>query len=95
MVIVIIKVETTEDKANEMIDSTATYKMAIALHLSTSILPFLLVLMSATVSYAMADAAKDREECAQQLVGLLCVCLTLVDKQKHLHQTVALVLNKS
>ena len=61
----------------------------------STILQFLLVLMSAMVSYAMADAAKDRDECAQQIVGLLHVCLTLVDKQKQIHQTVALVLNKS
>ena len=46
--------------------------MAIPLHPSTLILPFLLVLMSVMemVSYTMADAAKDREECAHQLVGL-------------------------
>ena len=47
------------------------------------------------VNYAMADKAKDREECARQLVGLLHVCLTLVDKQKYLHQTFELVLSKS
>ena len=54
--------------------------MAIALHFSTLILPFLLVLMSVMVSYAMADAAKDREECAQQLVGL-ATCLLYVGGQ--------------
>ncbi|KAM4073137.1 hypothetical protein ACB094_11G194900 [Castanea mollissima] len=54
--------------------------MAIALHLSTLILPFLLVLMSVMVSYTMADAAKDREECAQQLVGL-ATCLPYVGGQ--------------
>ena len=54
--------------------------MAIALHPSTLILPFLLVLMSVIVSYTMADAAKDREECAQQLVGL-ATCLPYVGGQ--------------
>ncbi|KAK4591614.1 hypothetical protein RGQ29_016157 [Quercus rubra] len=54
--------------------------MAIALHLSTLTLPFLLVLMSVMVSYTMADAAKDREECAQQLVGL-ATCLPYVGGQ--------------
>ena len=56
------------------------YKMAIAVHPSTLILPFLLVLMSVMVSYTMADAAKDREECAQQLVGLT-TCLPYVGGQ--------------
>ena len=54
--------------------------MVIALHPSTLILPFLLVLMSVIVSYTMADAAKDREECAQQLVGL-ATCLPYVGGQ--------------
>ena len=54
--------------------------MAIALHPSTLILPFLSVLMSVMVSYTMADAANDREECAQQLVGL-ATCLPYVGGQ--------------
>ena len=54
--------------------------MAIALHPSTLILPFLLVLMSVIVSYTMADAAKDTKECAQQLVGL-ATCLPYVGGQ--------------
>ena len=54
--------------------------MAIALHPSTLILPFLLVLMPVIVSYTMADAAKDREECAQQLVGL-ATCLPYIGGQ--------------
>ncbi|KAM3734201.1 hypothetical protein ACB098_11G196400 [Castanea mollissima] len=36
--------------------------------------------MSVMVSYTMADAAKDREECAQQLVGL-ATCLPYVGGQ--------------
>ena len=54
--------------------------MAIALHPSTLILPFLSVLMSVMVSYTMADAANDREECALQLVGL-ATCLPYVGGQ--------------
>ncbi|KAK7827291.1 protein yls3 [Quercus suber] len=59
--------------------------MAIALHPSTLILPFLLVLMSVIVSYTMADAAKDREECAQQLVGL-ATCLPYVGEAQVFYQ---------
>lgn len=40
-------------------------------------LTFLLVLMSAMVSFAMADSDKDRQECAEQLVGL-ATCLPYV-----------------
>ena len=56
--------------------------MAIPLHPSTLILSFLLVLMSVMemVSYTMADAAKDKEECAQKLVGL-ATCLPYVGGQ--------------
>ena len=56
--------------------------MAIPLHPSTLILPFLLVLMSVMemVSYTMVDAAKDTEECAQQLVGP-ATCLPYVGGQ--------------
>ncbi|KAL0006559.1 hypothetical protein SO802_008061 [Lithocarpus litseifolius] len=61
--------------------------MAIALHQSTLILPFLLVLMSVIVSYTKADAAKDREECAQQPVGQQvlkdnkkCLCVIIRDR---------------
>uniref|UniRef100_A0A2N9HEA3 Bifunctional inhibitor/plant lipid transfer protein/seed storage helical domain-containing protein n=1 Tax=Fagus sylvatica TaxID=28930 RepID=A0A2N9HEA3_FAGSY len=55
-------------------------KMAIALHPTTVRLPILLVLMSVMVSYTMEDAAKDREECTQQLVGL-ATCLPYVGGQ--------------
>ena len=56
--------------------------MATPLHPSTLILPFLLVLMSVMemVSYTMADAAKNREECAQKLLGL-ATCLPYIGGQ--------------
>ncbi|KAB1224875.1 Protein YLS3 [Morella rubra] len=41
-------------------------------------LPFILVLISVAVIYAMADSSKDTQECQQQLVGM-ATCLTYVD----------------
>jgi hypothetical protein len=55
-------------------------KMAIALHPTAVRLPILLFLISVMVSYTMEDAAKDREECTQQLVGL-ATCLPYVGGQ--------------
>ncbi|XP_062174991.1 non-specific lipid transfer protein GPI-anchored 14-like isoform X2 [Alnus glutinosa] len=52
--------------------------MGLHLHHTTVRLGFILVLLiSVMVSYTMADAAKDREECQQQLVSM-ATCLPYV-----------------
>ncbi|KAF5445811.1 hypothetical protein F2P56_031499 [Juglans regia] len=50
----------------------------MGLHRATARLPFILVLLSVMLSYMVADPAKDREECQQQLVGM-ATCLPYVD----------------
>ncbi|KAG2671493.1 hypothetical protein I3843_13G000500 [Carya illinoinensis] len=50
----------------------------MGLHHATARLPFILVLLSVMLSHMVADPAKDREECQQQLVGM-ATCLPYVD----------------